>query len=59
MATDVADRGLDIDDLQVVINYELPREPEIHIHRIGRTGRAGKKGLALSLYTIRPPNNAK
>ena len=51
VATDVAARGLDIDDLQVVINYELPREPEIHIHRIGRTGRAGKKGLALSLYT--------
>ena len=51
VATDVAARGLDIDDLQVVINYELPREPKIHIHRIGRTGRAGKKGLALSLYT--------
>lgn len=51
VATDVAARGLDIYDLQVVINYELPREPEIHIHRIGRTGRAGKKGLALSLYT--------
>ena len=51
VATDVAARGLDIDDLQAVINYELPREPKIHIHRIGRTGRAGKKGLALSLYT--------
>jgi ATP-independent RNA helicase DbpA len=51
VATDVAARGLDIDDLQVVINYELPGNPEIHIHRIGRTGRAGKKGLALSLYT--------
>ncbi len=51
VATDVAARGLDINDLQVVINYELPMGPEIHIHRIGRTGRAGKKGLALSLYT--------
>ena len=51
VATDVAARGLDIDDLQAVINYELSREPKIHIHRIGRTGRAGKKGLALSLYT--------
>ncbi len=51
VATDVAARGLDIDDLQAVINYELPREPKNHIHRIGRTGRAGKKGLALSLYT--------
>jgi ATP-independent RNA helicase DbpA len=51
VATDVAARGLDIDDLQAVIHYELPREPKNHIHRIGRTGRAGKKGLALSLYT--------
>ena len=51
VATDVAARGLDIDDLQAVINYELSREPNIYIHRIGRTGRAGKNGLALSLYT--------
>lgn len=51
VATDVAARGLDIKDLQAVINYEISRDPEIHIHRIGRTGRAGKKGLALSLYT--------
>ena len=51
VATDVAARGLDINDLQVVINYELPGNQDIHIHRIGRTGRAGKKGLALSLYT--------
>jgi ATP-independent RNA helicase DbpA len=50
VATDVAARGLDIDDLQVVINYELPGDLDIHIHRIGRTGRAGKKGIALSLY---------
>ena len=42
IATDVAARGLDIKDLQAVINYELPHDPEIHIHRIGRTGRAGK-----------------
>ena len=51
VATDVAARGLDIKDLPAVINYELPRDPEIHIHRIGRTGRAGEKGLALSLVT--------
>ena len=50
IATDVAARGLDIDDLEVVINYDLPRDPEIYIHRIGRTGRAGKEGLALSIY---------
>jgi ATP-independent RNA helicase DbpA len=51
VATDVAARGLDIKSLQVVINYELPRDPEIYIHRIGRTGRAGEKGIALSIFT--------
>ena len=50
VATDVAARGLDIKDLEAVINYELSQDPEVHIHRIGRTGRAGKTGLALSLY---------
>ena len=49
VATDVAARGLDIKDLQAVINYELPWDPEIYVHRIGRTGRAGRQGLALSL----------
>ncbi len=51
VATDVAARGLDIKELACVINYELPRNPEIHTHRIGRTGRAGEQGLALSLMT--------
>jgi len=51
VATNVAARGLDIKDLQAVITYELSPDPEIHIHRIGRTGRAGKEGLALSLFT--------
>ena len=51
VATDVAARGLDIKELSAVINFELPRDPEIHIHRIGRTGRAGERGLALSLVT--------
>ena len=51
VATDVAARGLDIKSLQAVINYELPHDPEIYTHRIGRTGRAGESGLALSLYT--------
>ncbi|MEP5766692.1 MAG: ATP-dependent RNA helicase DbpA [Halieaceae bacterium] len=50
VATDVAARGLDIDDLPAVVNYDLPRDPEQYIHRIGRTGRAGKSGLALSLF---------
>ncbi|GAW85537.1 ATP-independent RNA helicase DbpA [Bathymodiolus platifrons methanotrophic gill symbiont] len=51
VATDVAARGLDIKSLQAVINFELPRDPDIYVHRIGRTGRAGEKGIALSLYT--------
>lgn len=49
VATDVAARGLDIDDLPHVINYELPHTPEDYVHRIGRTGRAGKSGNAISL----------
>ena len=49
VATDVAARGLDIAALETVINVELARDPEVHIHRIGRSGRAGEKGLALSL----------
>ncbi len=51
VATDVAARGLDIKSLQVVINYELPRDPAIYVHRIGRTGRAGETGIALSIFT--------
>ncbi|MGE7958621.1 ATP-dependent RNA helicase DbpA [Pseudomonas sp. NPDC089530] len=49
VATDVAARGLDIDALDMVINVELARDSEIHVHRVGRTGRAGEKGLAISL----------
>ncbi|MFT6121877.1 MAG: superfamily II DNA/RNA helicase [Oleiphilaceae bacterium] len=52
VATDVAARGLDIDQLKYVINYELPYIAEDYIHRIGRTGRAGNKGLAISLLSI-------
>jgi ATP-dependent RNA helicase DeaD len=51
VATDVAARGLDVKALQAVINYELPRDPEVYVHRIGRTGRAGERGTALSLFT--------
>lgn len=50
VATDVAARGLDINSLDVVINFHLPRELEVYTHRIGRTGRAGAKGLAFSLF---------
>ncbi|HET6423055.1 MAG TPA: DEAD/DEAH box helicase, partial [Planctomycetaceae bacterium] len=48
VATDLAARGIDVDDVSHVINYDLPIEPETYVHRIGRTGRAGAKGLALS-----------
>lgn len=51
VATDVAARGLDVEDLPAVINYELPRDPEVYVHRIGRTARAGKEGLAVSLLS--------
>lgn len=53
IATDVAARGLDIDDVDAVINFDLPLENEIYVHRIGRTGRAGKEGIAISLATSR------
>jgi ATP-independent RNA helicase DbpA len=49
VATDVAARGLDIDGLDMVLNVELARDAEIHVHRVGRTGRAGEKGVAVSL----------
>ncbi|NLE61986.1 MAG: DEAD/DEAH box helicase [Planctomycetes bacterium] len=48
VATDIAARGLDIDEISHVINYDLPNEPETYVHRIGRTGRAGASGLAVS-----------
>ena len=53
VATDVAARGLDIDDISHVFNYDLPDDPEIYIHRIGRTGRAGKTGIAITMVTPR------
>jgi ATP-independent RNA helicase DbpA len=49
VATDVAARGLDIKNLAAVISYELPNDPDVHVHRVGRTGRAGRSGLALHL----------
>lgn len=51
VATDVAARGLDIDDISHVFNFDLPEDPEIYVHRVGRTGRAGRQGTAISLLT--------
>ena len=53
VATDVAARGLDVSDLTHVINYNLPDAPEVYVHRSGRTGRAGKEGIAMSIVTGR------
>jgi len=52
VATDIAARGIDIDDLQHVVNYELPNVPETYVHRIGRTGRAGLSGTAVSFCDV-------
>ncbi len=53
VATDVAARGIDVDDVQVVVNYDLPYDPEDYLHRIGRTGRAGRSGRAISFVAGR------
>jgi ATP-dependent RNA helicase DeaD len=49
IASDVAARGIDVDDIDLVVNYDIPQDFEYYIHRVGRTGRAGKKGLAITL----------
>ena len=51
VATDIAARGLDIDQLPQVVNFDLPQVPEDYVHRIGRTGRAGSTGQAVSLVS--------
>jgi len=51
VASDVAARGLDIKDIQIVVNVDLPNNIESYVHRIGRTGRAGKKGVSISLFS--------
>lgn len=52
VATDIAARGIDVDDLRFVVNYEISNQPETYVHRIGRTGRAGKDGTAISFCDI-------
>lgn len=59
IATDVASRGIDINDITVVINYDFTKDIEEYVHRVGRTGRAGKTGLAISLMTKRDWGKAK
>jgi len=56
VATDIAARGIDIDKLKYVINYDVPNEPETYVHRIGRSGRAGEEGIAISI--CEPEENA-
>ena len=51
VASDLASRGIDVDDISHVINYDLPEDPEVYVHRIGRTARAGRKGVAWSFVT--------
>ena len=53
IATDIVSRGIDIDDIQMVINYDVPRDPEDYVHRIGRTARANREGQAVTLVTSR------
>ena len=59
VATDIASRGIDVDKLTHVINYELPEIPETYVHRIGRTGRAGESGIALSFCGSEEIDNLK
>lgn len=59
IATDVAARGIDIDGIEAIINYDLPNENEIYVHRIGRTARAGASGVAISFATTRQHNHVK
>ena len=53
VATDVAARGIDVDDVEAVFNYDVPQDPEYYVHRIGRTGRAGRSGVAITFATRR------
>ncbi len=59
VATDVAARGIDVDSMDVVFNFDFPQEIEYYVHRIGRTGRAGKEGLAITLITPRQRNKIR
>jgi ATP-dependent RNA helicase RhlE len=51
VATDLAARGIDVDNIELVVNYDVPQDPEVYVHRVGRTARAGARGLALTLMS--------
>jgi ATP-dependent RNA helicase RhlE len=51
VATDVAARGIDVDDIELVVNFDVPDDAEVYVHRVGRTARAGARGLALTLVS--------
>ncbi len=59
LSTDLLSRGIDIQQLSLVINYDLPKEKEVYIHRIGRSGRYGRKGVAINLITEREVEDLK
>src|SRR5690606_37191145 len=54
VATDVLARGIDIEDLPFVVNFDIPAQPEDYVHRVGRTGRAGKEGTSVSFVSVMP-----
>ena len=58
IATEIAARGIDIESINTVINYDFPEEPESYIHRVGRTGRSGRPGTAITLMTPRDSESA-
>lgn len=59
VATDIISRGIDVEDLELIINYDVPRDPEDYIHRIGRTARAQKSGVAITFVTPREEKELK
>lgn len=59
VATDVAARGLDVERISLVVNFDVPREPEAYVHRVGRTGRAGREGRSLTFFTPREHSRLK
>lgn len=59
IATDVASRGLDVKDIKTVVNYDFPSATEDYVHRIGRTGRAGEKGLSVTFFTRNDAKKAR